>query len=37
MFLKFALTFADGLCCGWFIYPVLGSCWCPEIGTVFVD
>jgi hypothetical protein len=33
--LVFVLTHADGLCCLWFIYPVL--CWCPEIGTSSID
>jgi hypothetical protein len=26
MFLTFPLTLAEGLCCAWFIYPLL--CWC---------
>jgi hypothetical protein len=30
------LTLADCLCCGWFIYPVLCWCWCPEIGITSI-
>jgi hypothetical protein len=37
MFLMFVLTLADGLCCAWFIYPILCWCWCPEIGTNSID
>jgi hypothetical protein len=33
----FVLTLADGLCCAWFIYPVLCWCWCSEIGTNSID
>jgi hypothetical protein len=36
-FFIFVLTPADGLCCVWFIYPVLLWCWCPEIGTSSID
>jgi hypothetical protein len=31
--LMFVLTLAYGLCCAWFIYPILCGCWCLEIGT----
>jgi hypothetical protein len=34
---KFVLTLADGLCCAWFVYPILPSCRCPEIGTSSID
>jgi hypothetical protein len=37
MFLMFVLTLADGLCCVWFIYPILCWCWCLELGTNSVD
>jgi hypothetical protein len=30
IFLMFVLTPADGLCCDWFIHPVLCWCWCLE-------
>jgi hypothetical protein len=33
----FVSTHADGLGCVWFIYSVLCSCWCPEIGTRSID
>jgi hypothetical protein len=36
-FFMFALTLTDGLCCGWFIYPSLCWCWCPEIGTSSIN
>jgi hypothetical protein len=36
-FLMFNLTLTDGLCCAWFIYPILCWCWCPEIGTSSID
>jgi hypothetical protein len=36
-FLMFVLTPADGLCCGWFIYPVLCWFWRPEIGASRID
>jgi hypothetical protein len=36
-FVRFVLTSADGLCCVWFIYPILCWCWCPEIGTSSTD
>jgi hypothetical protein len=33
VFLIFVLILADGLCCAWFIYPILFWYWCPETGT----
>jgi hypothetical protein len=33
----FVLTPAEGLCCVWFIFPVLYSFWYPEIGTSSID
>jgi hypothetical protein len=37
MILMFVLTDSYGLCCAWFMYPVL--CWylCLEIGTSSID
>jgi hypothetical protein len=32
-FLMFVLNPTGGLCCVWFIYPVLWWLWCPEVGT----
>jgi hypothetical protein len=36
-FFCFILTLANGLCCAWFVYPIL--CWsrCSEIGTGSID
>jgi hypothetical protein len=31
--LMFVLTLAGGLCCAWFIYPILCWCWCLAVGT----
>jgi hypothetical protein len=33
MFLMLVLTLADGLCCAWFVWPVVCWCRCLEIGT----
>jgi hypothetical protein len=35
MFLMYCL--ADGLFSAWFVYPILCSCRCPEIGTSSID
>jgi hypothetical protein len=37
MILMFILTLEDDLCCAWFIYPILCSCWCPKIGIISID
>jgi hypothetical protein len=37
MFLMFVLTLVDGLCCDWFVYRILFSCWCPLIGISSID
>jgi hypothetical protein len=37
MFLMFVLSLTDGLCCVWFLCPILCWCWCPELGTLFVN
>jgi hypothetical protein len=37
VFLMFVLILPDGLCCAWFIYPILCWCWCWEKGTSSID
>jgi hypothetical protein len=36
-FLIFVLILAGGLCCAWFIYPVLCWLWFPEMGASSID
>jgi hypothetical protein len=37
IFLMFVLTFAVGLCCGWFMYPIWCWCLCSEVGNSSID
>jgi hypothetical protein len=37
MFSYFVLTLADGLCCAWFVYPILCWCRCLEVETSCID
>jgi hypothetical protein len=36
-FLMFVLNPIDGLCCAWFMYPILCWCKCLEVGTSSVN
>jgi hypothetical protein len=33
MFLMLFIALTDGLCCAWFVCPILCWCRCPEIGS----
>jgi hypothetical protein len=36
-FLMFVLTLANGLCCAWYVYPILCCCRWMEIGTSCIN